>query len=203
MRSSRDETLLVRRQRRAHYKGTTTRLTSPLQPVFLHRSSIDTGTPSEWQSPPGTRDEILHSKTEMSVPPNLTLVGQVFAMADTRKWQQNGEKQARVDLTLEWSCWTDAGNPALVFKRRDALLMRPLPSPLSNNKGITNIGGVCVYSPNVSTKLSDRDCGTYIELRRLYSFSCTHLKTGRGTGKLSAETFKWAGASESFRNWGM
>lgn len=109
-------------------------------------------------------------------------------MADTRKWQQNGEKQARVDLTLEWSCWTDAGNPALVFKRRDALLMRPLPSPLSNNKGIRNIGGVCVYSPNVSTKLSDRDCETYIELRRLYSFNCTHLKTVRQT---TAKVFFW------------
>lgn len=109
--------------------------------------------------------------------------------------EQNGEKQARSDLTLEWSCWTDAGNPALVFKRRDALLMRPPPSPTSNNKGIRNIGGVCVYSPNVSTKLSFCDGETHIELHciRWLSYKQNSKK------KINEEnySFNYSGKSQS------
>ena len=45
-------------------------------------------------------------------------------------------KRREADAALEWSCWTDAGNPALVLKRRDAVLMRP-PPPTTKALGIS------------------------------------------------------------------
>lgn len=75
-------------------------------------------------------------KTKIILPPNLFLV---YYWASFRRhkeiWQQNGEKQARATSThwvvgseAAFAGPTDAGNPALVFKRRDALLMRPSPA---------------------------------------------------------------------------
>lgn len=80
-------------------------------------------------------------------------------------FERNGEKQTRFDLTLEWGCWTVAGNPALVFWRRDAYAHASPAFSFWYNKGIRNIEGVCVYSLNVSNKLSVRDFAAYTELR--------------------------------------
>lgn len=94
-------------------------------------------------------------------------------------------------------------NTCVWKRRRDAMLMRPPPKGLlplrsyavshplavvfasyNNNKGITrSIGGVCVYSPNVFTKLSDGDVGrTHIELHRSFPLQfCSFLTNGRAS----------------------
>lgn len=130
---------------------------------------------SNWQSISSINNLYLskHSKQKYDSLFYNLIVRQLCAIADTRKWQQNGEKQARVDLTkLEWSCcWTDAGIILhLCLSVATLCSCVPCPLPWATTKALRISGGVCVYSLNVSTKLSDRDCETYIELRPVSIF---------------------------------
>lgn len=62
----------------------------------------------------------------------------------------------------EWGCWSDGGNPALVLSAATAMLMRP--PRLSSlhflsrlRRRVGSIRGDCVYSPNASREVADRD----------------------------------------------
>lgn len=128
---------ILRRQRRAHYKGTT-RLTSPLQPVFLHQSSIDTGTFPEWQfhycffynNPLWNIYLSDHTRKKFF---NSLLIYYLL-LSDFSRWQTQGNdnKTARSKRASTWH-WSEAAGPTLVIPHlclSAATLCSCVPCPL-------------------------------------------------------------------------